>query len=978
MQYWQAPYLGLRSIPKELNQFELNAFFTFSSRERSVILARRERLHQLGLALQIGFIRMTGCLLPAVKVVPSELWTHLGDMLGVQPPQIASLRSLYRRKQTFFSHQNMALEALGFVRMSEHQRRALVRYLRLEVLAEFDRHRLMTRVRTWLYEHDILIENERILRSAIDTALKLAEGDLHVTLQRDVPATVLQTWISAFETPHVSGISLQEWLGQVPRRQSFPQLRDQFEKIRYLTELGVASHALPTISDYTKRHYAQSMTDRPPSISRRIAEPRRSIEMVCFLQTVLYTATDTVLTMTRQHIADLWNAGMRTVAKTTEERARTLVSFARDMKALALDHSLNVKKLRSAILQAVDSVGGGRPISRARLTREQLLVQNSRQSRSLLKMLCTLPFECAASHAVLQALNVLREVYLQRKPALPETVSVDLGKVWKEMLEDADRQRALQAFEVATLLALRRALKSGSVYVAHSFSFRSHESMLIPAEEWAKTHVQHYARLHLPHDPAKFTPPLVKEVSRQLKRLDKAVRAGEVTVERGGLRLGKLEAEDVPEPVTVLREAMMTKIGPAELPSVMMEVDSHTHFSWILLGREPRSVDELHLVYAGLLAQATALSAADMARMMPSLSTEAIQQSMRWIAQEKRLREANTAVFEYMQGHPIAASWGRADLASADMMSRAVASGGHLSRRDPRTKAKSIGIYTHIHDRWGILYDQPIVLGHRQAGVALEGVLRSQAYAPITQLAVDTHGQTEFSMHFGKLLQCDICPRLRHAATHKLYVPPDVDLPKSLTDVVAKSRARPEKIHAVWDEHVRVAASAYVGTASAVDLLSRWGSAARGEPFYEAGVHMGRLLLTLFLCRWFTQPDFRREILRTLNHGERVHVLEHTLETGKVPRHQHRPPTRLRGVSSSIALLSNLVMAWTTARMEEVIPTLPVEVAVHATPAHLRYIAPIQEGLINFRGLFLFPTERYLARILPSLVPARASLRSVR
>lgn len=141
---------------------------------------------------------------------------------------------------------------------------------------------------------------------------------------------------------------------------------------------------------------------------------------------------------------------------------------------------------------------------------------------------------------------------------------------------------------------------------------------------------------------------------------------------------------------------------------------------------------------------------------------------------------------------------------------------------------------------------------------------------------------------------------------------------------------------------------------------------------------MGRLLLTLFLCRWFTQPDFRREILRTLNHGERVHVLEHALETGKVPQHQHRSPTRLRGVSSSIALLSNLIMAWTTARMEEVIPALPAVVAVHATPEHLRYIAPIQEGLINFRGLFLFPTERYVARILPSLVPVRVPLRSVR
>ncbi|WP_404548907.1 DUF4158 domain-containing protein [Dyella jejuensis] len=167
MQYWQTPYLGLRSIPKELNQFELNAFFTYSPKEQRAILAKRDTLHRLGLALQIGFIRMTGSVLAAVKVVPAELWAHLGKTLGIATPDIASLRSLYRRQRTLFTHQNVAIDTLGFVRMSEHQRRALVRHLRVEVLSEFDRHRLMTHVKTWLYEHCILIEGERIKEYAI-------------------------------------------------------------------------------------------------------------------------------------------------------------------------------------------------------------------------------------------------------------------------------------------------------------------------------------------------------------------------------------------------------------------------------------------------------------------------------------------------------------------------------------------------------------------------------------------------------------------------------------------------------------------------------------------------------------------------------------------------------------------------------------------------------------------------------------------
>ncbi|EQD55522.1 transposase Tn3 family protein, partial [mine drainage metagenome] len=100
-------------------------------------------------------------------------------------------------------------------------------------------------------------------------------------------------------------------------------------------------------------------------------------------------------------------------------------------------------------------------------------------------------------------------------------------------------------------------------------------------------------------------------------------------------------------------------------------------------------------------------------------------------------------------------------------------------------------------------------------------------------------------------------------------------------------------------------------------------------------------------------------------------------ETGKVPRHQ-LSPVRLRGVSSSITLLSNIVMAWTTARMQQSLTTLPADMAALAVPENLRHIAPIQEGLVNFRGLFVFPVERYMARLLPALQPVRPVLRNMR
>src|SRR3546814_18275308 len=65
-----------------------------------------------------------------------------------------------------------------------------------------------------------------------------------------------------------------------------------------------------------------------------------------------------------------------------------------------------------------------------------------------------------------------------------------------------------------------------------------------------------------------------------------------------------------------------------------------------------------------------------------------------------------------------------------------------LARQDPRRNTSSIGIYSHVRDRWGIFYAQPFVLNERQAGVAIEGVVRQESIET-SQLAVDTHGRSE-------------------------------------------------------------------------------------------------------------------------------------------------------------------------------------------------------------------------------------------
>ena len=163
MQGWQASYLGLRDLPRELTEFELQAFFSFGRNELELIARRRGDNHKLGLALHIGFVRMSGRPLNSVRAVPAVLLRHLGSVLGIETPDLASLRTL-------FDHQQQACEALGFAWMTEHQRRALVRILRDEVAHSADRERLLLHARHWLYEHRLIIVHDRAIRGLVAAA----------------------------------------------------------------------------------------------------------------------------------------------------------------------------------------------------------------------------------------------------------------------------------------------------------------------------------------------------------------------------------------------------------------------------------------------------------------------------------------------------------------------------------------------------------------------------------------------------------------------------------------------------------------------------------------------------------------------------------------------------------------------------------------------------------------------------------------
>jgi hypothetical protein len=315
LQNWQTIYLGLKDLPRELSAFELQSFFTYSRAEREVIDARYGASHKLGLALHIGFLRLSGRSLNALRVVPASLWAHLGKELAVRPPDVASLKAMYDRGRTLFDHRQLAQETLGFRSPTEHQNRAFVQALRDEASRLSDKDQMLVFARRWLYDHKFLIENNRSLGTQITAALDLLETQTGTSITATVPSEVLKKWRQTLAQLRPDGQTQQSWLWEAPAKHSTVQIAQVFERIDLLYSLDVHKH-LGDISDLIVRRYARQLANRPSSVGARIKEPRRTVEVACFLRHCLFTTTDQGIRMIQRRVTDLWRMAREEVPDT--------------------------------------------------------------------------------------------------------------------------------------------------------------------------------------------------------------------------------------------------------------------------------------------------------------------------------------------------------------------------------------------------------------------------------------------------------------------------------------------------------------------------------------------------------------------------------------------------------------------------------------------------------------------------------------
>jgi len=528
-----------------------------------------------------------------------------------------------------------------------------------------------------------------------------------------------------------------------------------------------------------------------------------------------------------------------------------------------------------------------------------VLSEDHRRVKAFLNGMLDLEFGGRENDAGIAQWTAWRDLQKAHATQLPADFSVpNVGTAWHDLVHDQDPERGLRAFAASTMMTMRKSLRSGKAWIDHSFSYRERDQMLIPPEEWERDREKYLAMLGLPGTADEFVEPLLELLKTGVAAVADACEKGDVEIGTDGMlhmpAVAALEADG--EPLKT-RDMIYKMMGDVQLPDVLLEIDAQCNFSEVLLGHKAESETELLALYAALLAHGKELDAKNVAAMIPGIEAALVSVAMRALETHGRLRRANERLVDFQGRIPLSAHRGNGEKASADMMSLDASPHLWSARLDPRRRTYGIGSYTHLVDRWGILYDQPVVLMERQAGVAIEGVEqhnRSHDRTRLSILAVDTHGYTNPAMMVAKGLGFDLCPRLRDLAERKLYLPMGFAVPENVERMTSK-RLSLKAIRVGYDDVQRLIASVRCGRISADLALRYLGSAAQGDPMYRAAEHLERMLRSIFLCDYITIKDFRREIHTLLSRGESVHQLQRAIHPGVVsqdPRVGPRAPAR--------------------------------------------------------------------------------------
>lgn len=566
---WQQHLLGIDHFPSSLTDFEVEYFFSFNDEELRQIKSRRPHL-QLGAAIQLGFIKMTGSTLNASERIPLGVMFQLSDTLRTQKIHIATTRSLYPRRSTLYEHQAWATQCLGWHPFTSARRGTLVREI-TKRLAECPLaiDGIVELLKTWLYQRSILIPAARSLRALAVRLYRITEREAQRVALEEIPPHIVDGWIKDILRRHEDIPTQLEWLQRIPRGRSYNTLSATLQRIAYLKHLGVYLVPLKRLSASTQRYYAYRLRNRRPSRLRTMPVDRARLELVCFLSITLIDTTDRAIALFDFQATDLRRRALKRVHDSAIEHDKILRDAFLELHKLCHDETVNDGDFRSQFkLIAPDIYRTIMP--KAERVRQEL-VNDHRRVNALVRIMDNIFLQGTLASSTAELRNAM-----SKSPSKQTQPTTDIPPVWQSIYDASSSKQKQHVLGAVTLVSMQRELRNGSLWASNGYVYRDRNALFIEQSQWQRERSTWHRQLNLPVSFAHYQRRLSSALTRGLDDLAQAVANGELSLDQDGIHVKHLAGEHEEPIVSKTRKAIFREIGGVQLPDMIISIDQST------------------------------------------------------------------------------------------------------------------------------------------------------------------------------------------------------------------------------------------------------------------------------------------------------------------------------------------------------------------------------------------------------------------
>jgi TnpA family transposase len=240
----------------------------------------------------------------------------------------------------------------------------------------------------------------------------------------------------------------------------------------------------------------------------------------------------------------------------------------------------------------------------------------------------------------------------------------------------------------------------------------------------------------------------------------------------------------------------------------------------------------------------------------------------RYFLSRENLRNANIRLVNATLAARLPHIWGTGNVACASDSRKFAVRGENLKTEwHNRYHGRGVMIYWHVERKALAIYSQLKAPSSSEVATMLEGILHHATTLEVEQNYVDSHGQSELAFAFCYLLGFDLRPRLKNLRQQKLYFSQIGDEQKypALQPILSHRPIDWSLIQNAYDDLIQYATALYLGTASVETILKRFTQTDLQHPTHRALLELGKVVKTIFLCKYLNSEPLRYEVEEGLN-----------------------------------------------------------------------------------------------------------------